>query len=151
MTEISKALMGKLRMLILDEPTSSLSSDEEQILFDAIGTVTARGVGVIYVTHRLNEVFRISHRVTVLRDGVNAGTFATKETDMKQLVGAIVGPGHTLSQVEKTDIGGMDDKPVVSGAEAGAPRSEPILTLSKVANDRLLDVDLTLHEGEIHG
>src|ERR1700722_6741481 len=129
MTEICKALMGKLRILILDEPTSSLSNDEEQILFDAIRTVTARGVGVIYVTHRLNEVFRISQRVTVLRDGVNAGSFATKETDMKQLVGAIVGPGHSLSQ--KTEIGGTDHKPAVSGAEAGAPRSEPILTLSK--------------------
>src|SRR5580693_8205540 len=55
MTEICKALMGKLRILILDETTSSLASDEEQILFDAIRTVTARGVGVIYVTHRLNE------------------------------------------------------------------------------------------------
>src|ERR1700677_4423269 len=144
MTEISKALMGKLRILILDEPTSSLSSDEEQILFDAIGAVTARGVGVIYVTHRLNEVFRISHRITVLRDGVNAGSFATKETDMKQLVGAIVGPGHALSQVAATAIGGTDHQPAVSAPKAGAPRSEPILTLSKVTGDRLRGVDLTL-------
>jgi ribose transport system ATP-binding protein len=151
MTEISKALMGKLRILILDEPTSSLSSDEEQILFDAIGAVTARGVGVIYVTHRLNEVFRISHRVTVLRDGVNAGSFATKETDMRQLVGAIVGPGHSLSQVAKTEIDRTDHKPAVSGTEERAPRYEPILTLSKVSNDRLHRVDLTLREGEIHG
>ena len=151
MTEICKALMGNLRILILDEPTSSLASDEEQILFDAIRTVTARGVGVIYVTHRLNEVFRISQRVTVLRDGVNAGSFATKETDMKQLVAAIVGPGHSLSQVEETGIAGTDHKPAVSARDAGAPRREPILTLSKVTNDRLRDVDLTLREGEIHG
>jgi ribose transport system ATP-binding protein len=106
---------------------------------------------VIYVTHRLNEVFRISQRVTVLRDGVNAGSFATKETDMKQLVGAIVGPGHSLSQVEETGIAGTDRKPAVSARDAGAPRLEPILTLSKVTNDRLRDVDLTLREGEIHG
>src|SRR5271170_2168279 len=98
MTEISKALMGKLRILILDEPTSSLSSDEEQILFDAIRTVIARGVGVIYVTHRLNEVFRISHRVTVLRDGANVGTFNTAETDMKTLVAAIVGPKQAKAE-----------------------------------------------------
>src|SRR6266404_4222992 len=89
MTEICKALMGDVRVLILDEPTSALTSDEEQILFDAVKTVTDRGVGVIYVTHRLNEVFRISQRVTVLRDGLNVGTFITAETDMKKLVSAI--------------------------------------------------------------
>src|ERR1700749_1854787 len=64
MTEICKALMGDVRILILDEATSAMTGDEEEILFDAIHTVTARGVGVIYVTHRLNEVFRISQRVT---------------------------------------------------------------------------------------
>ncbi len=73
MTEICKALMGDVRVLILDEPTSALTGGEEQILFDAIRAVTERGVGVIYVTHRLNEVFRISQRVTVFRDGANAG------------------------------------------------------------------------------
>ena len=92
MTEISKALMGRVRVLVLDEPTSALTSDEEQILFDAVGAVIAQGVGVVYVTHRLNEVFRISNRVTVLRDGANVGTFNTAETDMKTLVAAIVGP-----------------------------------------------------------
>ena len=92
MTEISKALIGRVRVLVLDEPTSALTSDEEQILFDAVRAVIAQGVGVMYVTHRLNEVFRISHSVTVLRDGVNVGTFNTAETDMKTLVAAIVGP-----------------------------------------------------------
>ncbi len=91
MTEIAKALMGEVRLLILDEPASSLTSDEVRILFDAIGKATRRGVGVIYVTHRLNEVFEISQRVTVLRDGANAGTFVTAETDMKRLVNAIIG------------------------------------------------------------
>src|SRR3984885_3200120 len=98
MTEICKALMGDVRILILDEPTSALTGDEEKILFDAIRTVTDRGVGVIYVTHRLNEVFRVSQRVTVFRDGGNVGTFATAETDMKQLVAAIVGPNHVAAQ-----------------------------------------------------
>ena len=84
---------------------------------------------MIYVTHRLNEVFRISHRVTVLRDGVNAGSFATKETDMKQLVGAIVGPGHALSQVARQKSVGRIANPPSRRAKPGAPRSEPILTL----------------------
>ena len=106
MTEICKALMGDVRILILDEPTSALTGDEEKILFDAIRTVTARGVGVIYVTHRLNEVFRISQRVTVFRDGLNVGTFATAETNMKNLVAAIVGPGHAALNDESAAAAG---------------------------------------------
>jgi ribose transport system ATP-binding protein len=142
MTEICKALMGDVRILILDEPTSALTGDEEQILFDAIRTVTDRGVGVIYVTHRLNEVFRISQRVTVFRDGANVGTFATAETDMKQLVAAIVGPGHPAMKAQ----GGS-----ASRRDTSASPGAPVLTLSKVSNDRLRDVDLTLRTGEIHG
>lgn len=95
LTEIAKALIGRGNILVLDEPTSALSGGEEEILFDAIGQVTKRGVGVIYVTHRLGEVFRLSQRVTVLRDGANVGTFKTSDTDMATLVSAIVGPEQT--------------------------------------------------------
>src|SRR6202012_2915877 len=114
MTEICKALMGDVRVLILDEPTSALTGGEEQILFDAIHAVTARGVGVIYVTHRLNEVFRISQRVTVFRDGMNVGMFSTAQTNMKELVGAIVGPGHAaLHARESTAVGLPGEAPVL--------------------------------------
>ncbi|MGO4714643.1 sugar ABC transporter ATP-binding protein [Bradyrhizobium sp. 2TAF24] len=138
MTEIAKALMGDVRLLILDEPTSSLTGDEVQILFDAIGKVTSRGVGVIYVTHRLDEVFEISQRVTVFRDGSNAGTFVTAETDMKRLVSAIIGPGHAAPTA-------------VAGQTASAPSGTPALALSRVGNDRLRALDLTVFKGEIHG
>lgn len=140
MTEIAKALMGEVRLLILDEPTSSLTSDEVRILFDAIGKVTRRGVGVIYVTHRLNEVFEISQRVTVLRDGANAGTFVTDDTDMKRLVNAIVGSDRST--------------PAATRAEPQAARPvgmSPVLSLSDVSNDRLRAVDLSVLRGEIHG
>ena len=146
MTEICKALMGDVRILILDEPTSALTEDEESILFDAVRTVTQRGVGVIYVTHRLNEVFRISHNVTVFRDGINAGNFVTGETDMKQLVTAIVGPGHAV-----LDPDVMVDAPAEATREPTPATTEPVLTLCRVANDRLNGVDLTVHKGEIHG
>ena len=138
MTEICKALMGDVRILILDEPTSALTEGEERILFDAVRTVTQRGVGVIYVTHRLNEVFRISHSVTVFRDGANAGNFVTAQTDMKQLVTAIVGPGHAALHDAVVE-------PVTT------PIAEPVLTLAGVINDRLSGIDLTVHAGEIHG
>ena len=63
MTEIAKALMGNVRILVLDEPTSALSEHEEEVLFSAVRKVVARGVGVIYVTHRLSEVFAMCDRV----------------------------------------------------------------------------------------
>ncbi|CAG4921396.1 sugar ABC transporter ATP-binding protein [Paraburkholderia gardini] len=154
MTEISKALMGDVRVLILDEPTSALTGGEEQILFDAIRAVTGRGVGVIYVTHRLNEVFRISQRVTVFRDGANAGQFSTAQTDMKELVAAIVGPGHAAlhaREMTASSSGAMSNSSAASGREADAASSAPVLTLSGVGNDRLHAVDLAVHQSEIHG
>jgi len=141
MTEICKALIGNVRLLILDEPTSALASDEEGILFDAIRAATARGVGVIYVTHRLNEVFRISDRVTVLRDGANAGSFETSATDMRELVAAIVGRGHTVSNDDTAARG-------KAWRTGGAPAS---LTLSNASNARLHGVSLTVAEGEVRG
>ena len=145
MTEICKALMGQVRVLILDEPTSALSTDEEQILFDAVDTVVRQNVGVIYVTHRLNEVFRISNRVTVLRDGVNVGAFNTAETDMRTLVAAIVGPKQAKAEAKPPR---EDEKP--DGAAASSGKRE-LLALSGIVNDRLRGVDLSLMDGEIHG
>jgi ribose transport system ATP-binding protein len=149
MTEIAKALMGDVRLLVLDEPTSALTDDEERILFDAIRAVTSRGVGVIYVTHRLNEVFRISQRVTVFRDGVNAGTFVTAETNMKQLVAAIVGSDHALMAKAEQPGDGRAEAPLPTTG-AAAP-GEAILSLEGVSNDRLDKIDLTLRRHEIHG
>jgi ribose transport system ATP-binding protein len=154
MTEICKALMGDVRILILDEPTSALTGGEEEILFKAIRTVTDRGVGVIYVTHRLNEVFRISQRVTVFRDGLNVGNYSTAQTDMKQLVTAIVGPGHAaLHARERTAVGPASDT-LARGQDAAtlsATPVAPILTMSNVSNDRLRDVSLAVLKGEVHG
>jgi ribose transport system ATP-binding protein len=146
MTEICKALMGQVRVLILDEPTSALTRDEERILFDAVDTVVRQNVGVIYVTHRLNEVFRISHRVTVLRDGVNVDTFTTAETDMRTLVAAIVGPKHAVAEA----------KPALEVERPREPQPialerRELVALEGVFNDRLRGVDLSLSEGEIHG
>ncbi|NYH26863.1 sugar ABC transporter ATP-binding protein [Paraburkholderia bryophila] len=149
MTEICKALMGRVRVLILDEPTSALTGGEEQILFDAIRAVTDRGVGVIYVTHRLNEVFRISQRVTVFRDGANAGMFSTAQTDMKQLVAAIVGPKHAALQAKAAVAG--DEVSIATSATASTAPPPAVLKLSNVSNDRLRHVDLVVERGEIHG
>jgi ribose transport system ATP-binding protein len=152
MTEICKALMGDVRILILDEPTSALTEGEERILFDAIRTVTQRGVGVVYVTHRLNEVFRISQNVTVFRDGANAGNFVTARTDMKQLVTAIVGPGHAALNIGEPSTASRTPVHSASPSASTAPEAgELVLTLKGVANDRLKGLDLDVRRGEIHG
>ena len=141
LTEIAKALIGNVRILVLDEPTSSLSSEEEAILFGAVEEVTRKGVGVIYVTHRLGEVFRLAQRVTVLRDGRDVETFNTAESDIPSLVRAIVGPKGSSVDASPTGTvrkSARDDAPLV-------------LELSAVSNDRLDQVNLTVREGEILG
>ncbi|WP_438391531.1 sugar ABC transporter ATP-binding protein [Caballeronia sp. DA-9] len=148
MTEICKALMGDVRVLILDEPTSALTGGEEEILFKAIRTVTDRGVGVIYVTHRLNEVFRISQRVTVFRDGANAGSYITADTSMKELVAAIVGSGHAALHAREVALGTPRE---LGGGLGAKDQSAPVLAMSNISNDRLRDVSLQVRKGEIHG
>ena len=141
LTEIAKALSGKVRILVLDEPTSALSREEEEILFSAITQVTKRGVGVIYVTHRLSEVFRLSDKVTVFRDGGNVGTFKTSDTTMESLVAAIVGPSGTVPAA---------GKPIERRAPADSTAT-PVVELRDVRNDRLRGVNLAVRPGEIVG
>ena len=91
MVEIAKALSLDLRLLILDEPTSSLTISEARHLFRVLRTLSSRGVGVVYVTHRLAEVFEVASRVTVLRDGRVTGVRAIAETTHDELIGLQVG------------------------------------------------------------
>ncbi len=86
MVEVAKALSAEARILIMDEPTSSLTDAEIHELFAAIARLTARGAGVIYISHRLEEVARIGHRVSVLRDGQNVATRAVSDVSIPELV-----------------------------------------------------------------
>ena len=151
LTEIAKALMGDIRILVLDEPTSALSAGEEDILFDAVKEVTRRGVGVVYVTHRLREVFRISDRVTVLRDGLNAGTFDTPEITMETLISAIVGPGHAKMAEATLSLEEGERRQGFSDPEHQSLTAAPVIELRDVTNDRLRGVDLKVRPGEILG
>ncbi len=91
MVEIAKALSLNARILIMDEPTSSLTSKEVTILFDTIRRLKAGGVGIIYVSHRMAELFEITDRVTVMRDGQYIATRVTNETNIDELVYLMVG------------------------------------------------------------
>lgn len=91
LVEIARALARNVRVLILDEPTSSLTSQETETLFDIIASLRERGVGIIYISHRLEEVFAIAQRVTVLRDGRMVGTVDIDDATHEGLVSMMVG------------------------------------------------------------
>jgi ABC-type sugar transport system ATPase subunit len=93
--EIAKALSLNARVLLLDEPTSALAPDEVEALFEVLRGLVARGIGIVYVSHHLAEVFRISDRVTVLRDGHHVSTLKISETSQEQLVSEMIGSSST--------------------------------------------------------
>jgi ribose transport system ATP-binding protein len=89
--EIAKALSRQARLLIMDEPTASLTPSEVERLFELIRDLNARGVTVLYISHKLDEVVALAHRVTVLRDGKYVTTVAAAETTRAQLANLMVG------------------------------------------------------------
>ena len=97
MVEITKAFHGDVSVLILDEPTASLTDREVDHLFDLIEKLKEKGVGIIYISHRMQEFARIADRVTVLRDGARIGTEAMAETDNAALVEMMT--GRAISEI----------------------------------------------------
>jgi D-xylose transport system ATP-binding protein len=91
LVEIAKALSQEARILVLDEPTAALADAEVETLFRIIGGLRARGVGMIYISHKLDEVFRVSERITVLRDGRTVGTQPAKELNEARVISLMVG------------------------------------------------------------
>ena len=91
LVEIAKALSQDARILVLDEPTAALTDTEVETLFGILNSLRERGVGLIYISHKLNEVLRISDRVTVLRDGRTVGTSATRDLNEAEVIKLMVG------------------------------------------------------------
>jgi ribose transport system ATP-binding protein len=104
---IAKAVSKNVRILIMDEPSARLSVSEVESMFDIIRQLKQKGVTIIYISHRLEEVFRISDRVTVMRDGRYVATKLTKDTNRKELIRLMVGreltevyPARTITPAE---------------------------------------------------
>jgi ribose transport system ATP-binding protein len=89
--EIAKALSHNAKVLIMDEPSAPLTTNEVEKMFDLVRNLKARGVLVIYISHRLSEIFELSDRVSVFRDGRHIETMPTAETDKKGLISLMVG------------------------------------------------------------
>ncbi|THE13962.1 sugar ABC transporter ATP-binding protein [Bacillus timonensis] len=91
MIEIIKAVSFHSKIIVMDEPTSSLTDKEVEFLFKTIRNLKEQGVGIVYISHRMNELFEITDRITVMRDGTYVGTVVTKETTNDKLIAMMVG------------------------------------------------------------
>jgi ABC-type sugar transport system ATPase subunit len=91
LVEIAKAVSQNSRLIIMDEPTSSLSDKEVDYLYSIVAGLKAEGISIIFISHKLNEVFRVSDRISVLRDGNMIGTKETSETDVNEIISMMVG------------------------------------------------------------
>ena len=98
MVEIARALTVEAKAVIFDEPTASLTDAEKVVLFDVITDLKAGGVGIIYISHRMEEIFKITDRITVLRDGQYRGTVETADTDEEAVTQMMIGRALDLSR-----------------------------------------------------
>lgn len=108
MVEIARALTVDAKAVIFDEPTASLTDAEKVVLFDVIADLKAHGVGIIYISHRMEEIFKITDRISVLRDGSYRGTVNTAETDEESVTQLMIGRKLDLSRNESQhELGGV--------------------------------------------
>ena len=132
----------KCRVLILDEPTSSLDEQEVEKLFKLMRDLKAKGVGIIFVTHFLDQVYEVCDRITVLRDGCLVGEYIIEDLPRVQLVSKMLGK----------DLDDMSD--IKSGSEGKAiDKSEtPVLEATGlVSNAGIKPFDFNIHRGEVNG
>jgi|CXWL01.1.fsa_nt_gi D-xylose transport system ATP-binding protein len=139
LVEIAKVLRRRARMLILDEPTAALSETEVEKLFKIIAALRAEGIAIVYVSHRLEEIFKIADRVTVLRDGTVVGTRRACETNRAELIRDMVG----------RELGDLYPR---HAPKLGPVRLEARGLSARAADGRALsDVSFSLRAGEVLG
>jgi ribose transport system ATP-binding protein len=135
MVEIARALTVDAKAVIFDEPTASLTDAEKVVLFDIINDLKARGVGIVYISHRMEEIFHISDRISVLRDGAYRGTLVTAETNEDEVTQLMIGRSLDLSRN-------------VEGGEPG----ETVLEVRGLSCGRLFqEVSFEARAGEVLG
>jgi ABC-type sugar transport system ATPase subunit len=134
--QIAAAVGASARVIVLDEPTSSLGHAESEALYGLIDQLKARGMSVLYVSHRMSELFRIADTMTVLRDGKHVGTWAARELDEPTLVRHMI--GRKLDQYFP--------------AHAKGPRGEERLRVEGLTSPgKFDDVSFAVHAGEVVG
>jgi ribose transport system ATP-binding protein len=134
--EIAKALSRKARIIVFDEPTSVLATRDAERLLEIIRALRAEGVGVVYISHRLDEVFQISDRITVMKDGRVAGVVSPREVDVNGLIKLMVGRSLKSMFAER----------------AARPLGDEVLRVQGLsAGRRVRDVSFQVRAGEVVG
>jgi ABC-type sugar transport system ATPase subunit len=133
LVEIAKALSRDPSILVLDEPTTSITVRETRTLFDILLRLKQQGVSILYISHRLDEIFRISDRVKVLKDGRSQGTFNASDITKDQLI---------------TKMVGREIKTLKTGSTS---RSEILMEVKDLTGDWFTNISFRLHRGEILG
>ena len=134
MVEIAKAISNNAEVIIMDEPTSAISQKEVDILFDIIKDLTAKGIAVIYISHKMDEVLQIADTVTVMRDGKWISTQPASELNKETLINMIV--GRPLNNI-------FDKKSIQPG--------EVLLSVKALCGDHFSDISFDVRAGEILG
>jgi ribose transport system ATP-binding protein len=137
MTEIAKALSQEAKILIMDEPTSSLTKNETEVLFSFINKLKAKGYSIIYISHRMDEIFEICDRITILRDGRYITTETCSETNLDTVIQHIVG---------------MEFDQAFEWKERYYSReAEPVFEVRNLNAGKIQDINLRIQPGEIVG
>ncbi len=137
MVEIVKAVSFNANIIVMDEPTSSLSNEEVEQLFEIIARLKEKQVSIIYISHRMEEIFRISNRVTIIRDGEYVGTKETEKTNPNELVAMMV--GRNLESFYARDYNNLE-------------AAETILEVEHLTADGVFhDINFKVRKGEILG
>ena len=135
MVEIAKACSLNMKLMIMDEPTSSLSEREVESLFKMMRQLRDRGIGLIYISHKLSEIFTITDRVCVMRDGGYVGTIITKESEEADLVRMMV--GRELTNYYTRNF---------------LPKGDVLLKAENISGGKMVkDCSFEVHKGEIVG
>ena len=134
LVEICKAISMGAKIMIMDEPTSSLATSEVELLFKVIEKLKSKGVTIIYISHRLDEVFRVTDRITILRDGQYVTTINTCDTNRAQLVSLMVGRELTESYPSRSHALG-----------------EVVLETKNLTGNSVENISFKLRKGEILG
>ncbi|HIZ60655.1 MAG TPA: sugar ABC transporter ATP-binding protein, partial [Candidatus Dorea faecipullorum] len=136
MVEIAKAIQQNAKILIMDEPSAPLTSAEVESMFEVVERLRKEGVSIIYISHRLEEIYRLSDRIVVLRDGEYIKTLITKESHVQELIKLMVGRELTQTYPPRGDC--IDE-------------NEVILELKDVTGNGDKNISLKVHKGEILG